>query len=968
LILTLELNEGFSVNDVDGALVSVLTTTNRAFVVNGTEVLIDVSVFSGGNPTASISMDAMPREGAVWFRFSAVVKGKNVSLAIDTAEFSICHECGAGAAYFASPLAFLEDGFEVHAYGDESTHTGNENQNLARYMHTGLHEFYDKKENFDATFVSDEVGTCLIIQNNETTTPYASTGGGNITFNFTEADDFFEFELFNVQNGATVFVFGSNDSITSIPVEPAVNGIQNIVVTEPGTKMVTIQFEGPGAVCGIKSCVTGDRPPSSGNNNEPFQTASPTHSPAPSSSPSDSPTLSLSPSSIPSSAPTNCLQKNGGLPSDYIIDQMGSDEPMPEDAVMKISGEHQNVSIAITQLWSQDVNVSFFIQYHSDTHDTVCEGFLDFEYKDKLFPNMECYEGWTDIAFFIYFGDEVSIDECAECKPPDTDENGSIAYYIELDCEPICEPLLTDAPSGAPDPSPPIPPTDCYDQFGILDGDIISRTGDDVDLPANAIRIIDGEHTGVTLEISQYWSNNANISFFVEYVNGQETVCEGTHDFGHDDTLVKELVCYEGWAMFNVVAYLDDKLSPENCDGCKAPASDVENVVAYSFEIPCKPICESAAPSEAPVTASPSVAPTDCFDKYNITEKDLVDQFGTEEPIPQNAMMKTNGEHHSVSVSFTQLWSENVSMSVYFHYHAAGHGSICEGTEDFKYNDTLVKTMECYEGFTDFAFFMYYDDVVISDDCQECSPPDANDENVDVYYLEIDCEPICEDFAPLDASPVAEEPDCYDGTIAVTSYTGGDAMCTFETVPFSVEQYSSTREDITFEFTNTMIYAMYNITLTYDVGTGISENRSLNKLQPNVNYPSQLTAVCHEDIAEIILGISNDDGSSCTFVFQVSCAEENFICGDSDNNRKLKESDVESSKIEFEETPHCAHKDYPCNGDEENMVYVCHYSSRAGYQTFCMPEMDSDVIRFNKNHHCGPCEGWNGVERNGLVD
>jgi hypothetical protein len=68
--------------------------------------------------------------------------------------------------------------------------------------------------------------------------------------------------------------------------------------------------------------------------------------------------------------------------------------------------------------------------------------------------------------------------------------------------------------------------------------------------------------------------------------------------------------------------------------------------------------------------------------------------------------------------------------------------------------------------------------------------------------------------------------------------------------------------------------------------------------------------------------------------------------------------------------PYCLHADYPCtdsDGEEEGMVHVCHYSTRAGYQTFCIPEADSDIMRFYTNDYCGPCEGWNGKTNPGQV-
>jgi hypothetical protein len=55
---------------------------------------------------------------------------------------------------------------------------------------------------------------------------------------------------------------------------------------------------------------------------------------------------------------------------------------------------------------------------------------------------------------------------------------------------------------------------------------------------------------------------------------------------------------------------------------------------------------------------------------------------------------------------------------------------------------------------------------------------------------------------------------------------------------------------------------------------------------------------------------------------------------------------------------YCSAVDFPC--DSQGMVHVCHYSARLGYQTFCIPEADSEVLRFYKNDYCGPCVGGYG--------
>jgi len=61
-----------------------------------------------------------------------------------------------------------------------------------------------------------------------------------------------------------------------------------------------------------------------------------------------------------------------------------------------------------------------------------------------------------------------------------------------------------------------------------------------------------------------------------------------------------------------------------------------------------------------------------------------------------------------------------------------------------------------------------------------------------------------------------------------------------------------------------------------------------------------------------------------------------------------------------EDVPYCVSVDFPCEGEEDDMVHVCHYSARKGYQTFCIPESDSDILRFYPNDYCGPCEGGYG--------
>jgi hypothetical protein len=84
-------------------------------------------------------------------------------------------------------------------------------------------------------------------------------------------------------------------------------------------------------------------------------------------------------------------------------------------------------------MWSQNATVNIFIHYHSpETKSSVCESQEDLRYEGSFTKDLICYDGWTDVGLFIYFDDEVSIDECDECHPPGSDVDNVYAYYFEV--------------------------------------------------------------------------------------------------------------------------------------------------------------------------------------------------------------------------------------------------------------------------------------------------------------------------------------------------------------------------------------------------------------------------------------------------------------------------------------------------------------------------------------------------------
>jgi hypothetical protein len=74
------------------------------------------------------------------------------------------------------------------------------------------------------------------------------------------------------------------------------------------------------------------------------------------------------------------------------------------------------------------------------------------------------------------------------------------------------------------------------------------------------------------------------------------------------------------------------------------------------------------------------------------------------------------------------------------------------------------------------------------------------------------------------------------------------------------------------------------------------------------------------------------------------------------DDQSLPDPEMEPSDEGEDGSFYCKAADYPC-GDGNDMVHVCHFSSQLGYQTFCIPEADSEVLRFYSKDYCGPCVG-----------
>jgi len=118
----------------------------------------------------------------------------------------------------------------------------------------------------------------------------------------------------------------------------------------------------------------------------------------------------------------------------------------------------------------------------------------------------------------------------------------------------------------------------------------------------------------------------------------------------------------------------------------------------------------------------------------------------------------------------------------------------------------------------------------------------------------------------------------------------------------------------------------------------------------NSDHEYSLTALIPKKFSEgLEIGVSWEQLSG---KFGITGFKFSTACVSDLQARKLDSAPVGEPDEEGEdEGPYCAPEDYPCEGG----VYVCHYSAKLGYRTYCVAPEDSNVLRFYSKDFCGKC-------------
>jgi len=407
----------------------------------------------------------------------------------------------------------------------------------------------------------------------------------------------------------------------------------------------------------------------------------------------------------------------------------------------------------------------------------------------------------------------------------------------------------------------------------------------------------------VSITISEKWTTDTLGEIGLAHRDADNTcVFHGNVTAG--ETVDIMAICIDGSASLTVVAHLSNEFAPEECDACNADdlagLGGNNEFCSYSIEISCETMdVPCGEPSASPSGSFyPSLAPT---------ESPTVSMSPTASPTTSPSASPTSSPTDSPSATPTTPAPSSSPSTSPSASPAPSSSPSCP-------NPVFLISSE---GVTS------YDDIPITITFQNNS------------HVEF----VVENVFGQNVSNI------------VTEYHSGS----FGETECLDEENFATDDSLTF-----MATCMHAVKISI-VNLWVMECETQDPVYLTNNDDAEVPECCH----------APENCKVVQYTFKLPCIDP---CPETNTRRLVdahsliseKKAEV-ASTAEFEElTGHadpsdvddhfCVIEDYPC-GPSLDKVHVCHYSARDGYKTFCVPEADSDALRFYPKDYCGPCVG-----------
>jgi hypothetical protein len=673
-------------------------------------------------------------------------------------------------------------------------------------------------------------------------------------------------------------------------------------------------------------------------------------------SPSSTPTSTLS--SFPTREVVDVVPQCVELSQPIINEIAGNDSvytSVDEFEISPVTITSQNVddvSIKVTQVFNSNGIPMMAVGYRgSESSELECEMEApQVDYNFEMEITAQCDMGYAEISLYLYVGSSNDFDaeECEACSLPN--EEDYVAFYLIVPCIPVCKPETPD----------------CFDGPMVILADIESES---VCLYEDMPIVVNEELSyeefmnpdNVEFYIQNTWPTNSDISTisvsYKEKESGQ-LQCE-TFDFNDDATFI-QASCEDGMATVIVevhstnINYQADQLSPNSC------ATPTVGTCAYEMVIPCDPMLECGA------TARPTNTPT-MLSSSSPTGSPTASPSSTPTASPSSGPTASPTASPSSGPTVSPTASPTASPSASPSDSPSGSYFPSSAPTDSPTKSPAPSSSPS-----------------ASPSTAPTSGPTENPTN----------EPTDEPSASPSSSPTYGPTDievCLPSDPILIS-NDGDTMYPYSplTITFQNTTHVAFKVENTFSNTVSSIYTEY-----HKIGSfGQTECLEEENVEKNSQVETEFVAQCMHNSKISVVNVWMTDcsdaasfldetdsaeipqcchpGEQCRtvqYTFKLPCVspcpdEEVSILPVNDasdagvrrNLHVLAEKMKEDPEPNDEEEHFCVNADYPC-GTDTDKVHVCHYSARDGYKTFCVPEPDSDALRFYPKDYCGPCVG-----------
>lgn len=706
----------------------------------------------------------------------------------------------------------------------------------------------------------------------------------------------------------------------------------------------------------------------------------PSYSSIPSILPSESlmPSLPPSESLVPSAAPTTPECEEEGI-YPQLVDNVGPwNSTYPHDHPITILNVEpgENITFKVCETFLVDVTDYLAIEYEC-VNDTKCDRYLDVSEK-TCYPDIvvDCYHdpdansSYANVSLYIQ---DLSIDTSSkavfpyECSPIVSvpEEARRYAYHFRMPCENRChEPptekptiMKSQAPSTVPtalgfpsavptvQPSevPSIQPTESAEPSITPTISIFPSASSHPPTTSNEcpdLGIVAEEvgHEGTLGELAEIpieiigVDPNAYVAFRIkqtiipasaDYLSIMyECLCVRFQDASFED-YYPELIgeCKDGEA--TVSLYLQDVSLPDGNNVpipsmCNPFDTDPPNTkrVAYHFRLPCDTLCvehedqlsQAPAAPTAPTPAAPTAptpAPTFASTLEGQCDKAIVVGYEDFE----------SGSHGSWN---NGMVSNDPALSWFL-------GRI--GKENNRANRVYIVPPQAASATIEFTMY-------------EIDEWEIDDK----FTIVINSRQV--DLGQFYATDLVSNPFNYE-----SGSKAGILWLRYSITPAMKVAFNSTYADQAHKV-ELRIPPSYYADGTLEVEVKLSMNDVIENESAGID---NIKVTAH--------GLCHSTNSS-----SVARSESSSNGHDGGSNRLLDEKDTKMELVRLnniasdepdwdneEGGAYCSSEDYPCTGDKT--VYICHYNPHLGYQTFCVPEEESDIVKFYVNSYCGACVG-----------